>query len=86
MSTSPTPKPSTRGQRAQRVARLVQVLRFVRGRQGFLDQPGDLAAFWSYYNDLSENEQEFETPGDDRIGGPSAGMTPIPPTVPMPSS
>lgn len=57
-------------QRALRLSRLVQVLRFVRGRQQFLGDDGTLAAFWSYYNDLNESEREFEAPGDDRIAAP----------------
>ena len=58
--------------RAARVARLVQVLRFVRSRQPFLDSPGDLASFWRYYNDLDEKEKEFSTAGEGSIDAPES--------------
>lgn len=45
-------------ERARRVASLVWLLRFARERQDRLDPPGDLAAFWSYYNDLDDNARE----------------------------
>lgn len=58
--------------RAARVARLVQVLRFVRSRQPFLEPPGDLASFWRYYNDLDDTEQEFNTAGEGGIDSPES--------------
>ncbi|MFN0011754.1 MAG: ATP-dependent helicase [Phycisphaerales bacterium] len=45
--------------RAARVAALVRVVRFARTRQSRLDEPGDLRAWWAYYNDLSVQEQSF---------------------------
>ncbi len=46
-------------ERAERVKNLVGMLRFARERQGRLDAPGDVRAFWSYYQDLSEDEQKM---------------------------
>lgn len=54
--------------RAQRVERLVRVVRFVRAVQHRLDAPGDLAAFWSYYNDLDPRDQTFGTIGEEMVG------------------
>lgn len=51
-------------ERALRVENLVRTLRFVRSVQHRLDPPGDLAAFWSYYNDLDEKEQRFGETGE----------------------
>ncbi|MCC6677993.1 MAG: ATP-dependent helicase [Phycisphaerales bacterium] len=45
-------------ERARRVASLVWLLRFARERQDRLDPPGDLAAFWSYFNDLDDKSRE----------------------------
>jgi DNA helicase-2/ATP-dependent DNA helicase PcrA len=53
--------------RAARVAHLILALRFARSRQPFLDPPGDIGAFWRYYNDLDEKEQQFVTPSFDRL-------------------
>lgn len=51
-------------ERATRIENLVRVVRFVRAVQHRLDPPGDLAAFWSYYNDLDEKEQGFGDLGE----------------------
>ncbi|MCW5765262.1 MAG: ATP-dependent helicase [Phycisphaeraceae bacterium] len=52
-------------ERAERIGRLVSVLRFVRQRQARLPAPGDIRAFFEYYDLLPEREQGFER--DDRI-------------------
>ncbi len=54
-------------ERARRVSCLVAAVRFARGVQGRLDAPGDLASFWSYYEDLSSKERAFGTTGWDRV-------------------
>jgi len=54
--------------RAQRVERLVRVVRFARAIQHRLDAPGDLASFWSYYNDLDERDRSFGAMGEEMIG------------------
>lgn len=51
-------------ERARRIANLVRVVRFVRSVQHRLDAPGDLAAFWSYYNDLDEKDRGFGEIGE----------------------
>ncbi len=53
--------------RADRVESLVRMLRFVRERRTVLEEPGDLAAFWSYYQDLDEHERTFEPSGAARL-------------------
>lgn len=53
--------------RAARVSALVAALRFVRSRQPYLDEPGDIAAFWRYYNDLNDDEKAFLSPSDERL-------------------
>jgi DNA helicase II / ATP-dependent DNA helicase PcrA len=58
-------------ERARRVGHLAQVMRFVHDRLDALDPPADLRAFWSYYQDLSEEEQAFRAAGEDRIDGES---------------
>lgn len=60
-------------ERARRVSDLVTLVRFARERQARLDEPGDLRAFWSYYEDLSEHDQKLgDSAGgttDERIDG-----------------
>lgn len=51
-------------QRARRIARLADVLRFVRGAAERLPPPGDLAAFWSHYQRLDEKERAFRFDGE----------------------
>ncbi len=51
--------------RASRIEHVVALLRFVRAKQDRLDEPGDLRAFWSYYEDLDPEEQEFSLPRED---------------------
>lgn len=53
--------------RAARVANLVRVIRFARGVQHRLDPPGDLPAFWSYYNDLDSRDREFREIGEGAV-------------------
>jgi superfamily I DNA/RNA helicase/RecB family exonuclease len=57
-------------ERAVRVASLVALVRFVRDRQARLEPPGDVRAFWSYWQDLAEGERGLRA-GDlgDRIDG-----------------
>ncbi|MEC9373350.1 MAG: ATP-dependent helicase, partial [Planctomycetota bacterium] len=50
-------------ERADRVASLVQALRFIRETVPRLDPPGDLAAFRAYYDELDPREQEFAFEG-----------------------
>lgn len=54
--------------RAQRVERLVRVVRFARAIQHRLDAPGDLASFWAYFNDLDERDRSFGAMGEEMIG------------------
>lgn len=52
-------------ERAVRITKLVQVLRFARTRMDRLDPPGDLRAFRAYYDDLeSEDQKRFEGEAD----------------------
>ncbi len=44
--------------RARRVSALIGFLQFARSRADRFDPPGRLAELWSYYNDLSKNEQD----------------------------
>lgn len=45
--------------RAERVRSLLALVQFARDRQSRLDAPGDLRAFWSYFNDLSDTERSL---------------------------
>ena len=54
--------------RAASVRAVVAAVRFVRERQRRLDEPGDLSAFWSYFQDLEEQDKHFGLPRD-RIEG-----------------
>ena len=56
-------------ERARRIGHLAEVLRFVRDRLDVLDPPGDIRAFWSYYQDLSEEDRAFRGGGEDRVDG-----------------
>jgi superfamily I DNA/RNA helicase len=58
-------------ERAKRVGHLSQMVRFASSRLEALDPPADLASFWSYYQDLSEEERSFREQGEDRIDGDS---------------
>ncbi len=62
-------------ERAARIGRLAEVLRFVRDRGPLLDPPGDLRALWAYYKDMSDEDWSFRdetdrfaeaTPGEDK--------------------
>ncbi len=53
-------------ERAARVTALVDLLRFARSRQPRLQPPGDLAAFWAYYQDLSSPRAELQRRSSDR--------------------
>jgi DNA helicase-2/ATP-dependent DNA helicase PcrA len=46
--------------RSTRITALVALLRFVRERRGRLDEPGDLRAFVSYYDDLDERDRTLD--------------------------
>lgn len=60
--------------RAERVRAVVGVLRFVRERADRLDEPGDLAAWVRYYEDLDERDKGFATPvGARAMGEADAG-------------
>lgn len=54
-------------ERAKRIENIVQVIRFVRQVQPHLDQPGDVAAFLAYYDDLDDKEQEFPLRAEDPL-------------------
>lgn len=54
-------------ERAARVRNLVQALQFARSRQPYLEQPGDIHAFWRYYEDLDDKERQFVTQGAERL-------------------
>ncbi len=63
--------------RAARVNALVRAISFARTRQGLLDEPGDIAAFWDYCRDLQGNEEHFVLEGDERLDGdPEADADP----------
>lgn len=64
-------------ERARRIENLVRVIRFVRGIQHRLDQPGDLCAFWSYYNDLDERDRGFGELGEELVGHDEEGEEPV---------
>jgi DNA helicase-2/ATP-dependent DNA helicase PcrA len=60
-------------ERARRVARLADLLRFAQTRSRLLDEPGDLRAFWDYFRDLDEKErEELNGDEDERIDGADA--------------
>lgn len=59
-------------ERAARIARIVKVLTFAQSCQPHLEQPGDLAAFLRHYDDLDDNEKQFDRAGDERISPQSA--------------
>ncbi len=54
-------------ERALRIGRLAEVLRFVREREAILDPPRDLGAFWAYYRDLNDEERAFRADETDRF-------------------
>ncbi len=60
-------------ERAARIGRLAEVLRFVSDRAPLLDPPGDLRAFLGYYRDLNDEEGEFRTDETDRFAEQPAG-------------
>jgi DNA helicase-2/ATP-dependent DNA helicase PcrA len=59
-------------QRAARLTAVVGLLRFAFTRQKQLDEPGDLAAFLSYFDDLDAKEQEGLGEGQRVDGGEPA--------------
>jgi DNA helicase-2/ATP-dependent DNA helicase PcrA len=64
-------------ERARRIENLVRVIRFVRAVQHRLDQPGDLAAFWSYYNDLDDRDRTFGELGEELVEHDEEGEGPV---------
>lgn len=54
-------------EQARRIEHLAQMVRFVRTLVPRLDPPGDLHAFWEYYNDLDDSEQSFRLAHSGRI-------------------
>lgn len=55
-------------ERASRVRNLVEAIRFTRSLQPRLPQPGNVSAFWSYYNDLDATDQTMgKAMGEDAI-------------------
>ncbi|MEM7755198.1 MAG: ATP-dependent DNA helicase [Planctomycetota bacterium] len=56
--------------RARRVSALVALLRFVRDRRGRLEEPGDLRAFLSYYDDLDDSDKSLEPDREDAEASP----------------
>ncbi len=65
-------------QRARRVNALVSLLALARDKQSRLDPPGDLPAFWRYYQDL-DAANDLREPGssvdEDAEPDPDAGVT-----------
>ncbi len=57
-------------ERARRIEAIISMIRFARGRVPRLDQPADLRAFLSYYEDLDERDRGFASPD------PSAALEP----------
>lgn len=53
----------------ERIEALVTFIRFVRDKAPRLDEPGDLAAFWSYYHDLDRDEQGLALLGREAVDG-----------------
>ncbi len=49
-------------ERARRIEAIIAMIRFARGRATRLDQPADLRAFLSYYEDLDERDKGFASP------------------------
>lgn len=68
-------------ERARRIGHLAEIVRFVRSRIDALDPPADLVAFWSYYQDLSEEEQAFTSSAADRVDGLGENGDEPPPAV-----
>ncbi len=60
-------------QRAARIGRLAEVLRFVRDRGPLLDPPGDVRVLWAYYQDLSEEDRSFSADETDRFAEATPG-------------
>jgi len=56
--------------RARRIRSLVALLRFARERRGRIEQPGDLRAFISYYDDLDAGDRTLEARGEDAEDSP----------------
>jgi DNA helicase-2/ATP-dependent DNA helicase PcrA len=56
-------------ERARRLRYLADLLRFAQSRARLLDPPGGLRAFWSYFNDLRDDDEPFRGDEDDRIEG-----------------
>lgn len=56
--------------KAKRIGRLAELLRFVRDRAPLLDAPGGLAALRDDYNSLDEREREFRADEADRFAEP----------------
>lgn len=63
--------------RAMRVEALVALLRFVRALQPRLEEPGDLVAFWRYYNDLDDEDRKLGRGGgagdEEQVDGEDSG-------------
>ncbi|HVZ95106.1 MAG TPA: ATP-dependent DNA helicase [Phycisphaerales bacterium] len=57
--------------RARRVTALAAALRFARNIQPNLDAPADVREFLSYYDDLSDAEQQFNTPSHEMLDSDS---------------
>ncbi len=56
--------------RAARVVNLVAMVKFARERQARLEPPGDVRAFWSYWQDLSDDDRKLkDSTGEERIDG-----------------
>lgn len=57
-------------ERAARVVNLVAMVKFARERQQRLEPPGDARAFWSYWQDLSDDDKRMkDSIGEERIDG-----------------
>jgi DNA helicase-2/ATP-dependent DNA helicase PcrA len=56
-------------ERSRRLRYLADLLGFAHSRARLLDPPGGLRAFWSYFNDLRDDDEPFRGDEDDRVEG-----------------
>lgn len=56
-------------ERTSRIAYLGDLVSFAQSRARFLDAPGDLAAFWEYFQDLEGEDEAFAPEAGERVNG-----------------
>ncbi|MGP1347696.1 MAG: ATP-dependent helicase [Phycisphaerales bacterium] len=71
LSSAETPR-----ERAELIADLAGVLRFVRARIDHAPAPGNLAAFWSHYHDMDPRDRTFDGEDGDGEEGGAASLDP----------